>query len=279
MRLLDANISSPSPTPNITVLSRTGGLVSSSPPLPGTRVTSGTGQSAASSSPAPDTRVPSEIGKLPASTPTNPTAIGDYEKRNTSAMKDNFTPRKDSRGGSSASTTLTLNLKQDEPKKRELRVRSPSPKVKRRNNGQYSPGARPRFGERDHWSPSQGSKFHSPSRRRTSTPRPLFSYDSSLTSPPQRGFATRTTEKKPRVQSPAQKMDVPQAAMAVAAPTGPTYPSLASVAVPQQGEIFKNTVCYNCGDKGHVFMECTFGCGHCGNEGHRTIDCLIVRKH
>jgi hypothetical protein len=38
-------------------------------------------------------------------------------------------------------------------------------------------------------------------------------------------------------------------------------------------------VCYNCGQKGHWFMDCLLGCGKCGKDGHRTIDCSVVRLH
>ncbi|KAI9055241.1 hypothetical protein LZ554_000205 [Drepanopeziza brunnea f. sp. 'monogermtubi'] len=35
-------------------------------------------------------------------------------------------------------------------------------------------------------------------------------------------------------------------------------------------------LCYNCGRKGHSFMECVAGCGRCEGDGHKTIDCSIV---
>ncbi|EKD20849.1 uncharacterized protein L3040_000954 [Drepanopeziza brunnea f. sp. 'multigermtubi'] len=35
-------------------------------------------------------------------------------------------------------------------------------------------------------------------------------------------------------------------------------------------------LCYNCGRKGHSFMECVAGCGRCEGDGHRTMDCSIV---
>jgi hypothetical protein len=38
-------------------------------------------------------------------------------------------------------------------------------------------------------------------------------------------------------------------------------------------------VCYNCGKKGHWFMDCLFGCGKCEGVGHRTIDCQVVKMH
>lgn len=35
--------------------------------------------------------------------------------------------------------------------------------------------------------------------------------------------------------------------------------------------------CYNCGKKGHWFMDCLSGCGKCNGDGHRTIDCGVVK--
>lgn len=37
--------------------------------------------------------------------------------------------------------------------------------------------------------------------------------------------------------------------------------------------------CYNCGKKGHWFMDCLSGCGKCNGNGHRTIDCGVVKVH
>jgi hypothetical protein len=37
--------------------------------------------------------------------------------------------------------------------------------------------------------------------------------------------------------------------------------------------------CYNCGKKGHWFMDCLSGCGKCNGDGHRTIDCGVVKVH
>jgi len=37
--------------------------------------------------------------------------------------------------------------------------------------------------------------------------------------------------------------------------------------------------CYNCGKKGHWFMDCLSGCGNCNGDGHRTIDCGVVKGH
>jgi hypothetical protein len=53
------------------------------------------------------------------------------------------------------------------------------------------------------------------------------------------------------------------------------HPSLVSVAI-GEGE---KSICYNCGKKGHWFMDCLVGCGRCGGGGHRTIDCEAVKQH
>jgi hypothetical protein len=41
-------------------------------------------------------------------------------------------------------------------------------------------------------------------------------------------------------------------------------------------EDVKKDACYNCGKKGHWFMDCTVNCGRCGEDRHRTIDCIVV---
>ncbi|KAH6720176.1 hypothetical protein BKA61DRAFT_708380 [Leptodontidium sp. MPI-SDFR-AT-0119] len=57
------------------------------------------------------------------------------------------------------------------------------------------------------------------------------------------------------------------------------YPSLLSVAVAGHGLDTKEErkkLCYNCGKKGHWFVDCLVSCGHCKGNGHRTMDCSIV---
>jgi len=40
----------------------------------------------------------------------------------------------------------------------------------------------------------------------------------------------------------------------------------------------REEVCYNCGGKGHWFMDCVVGCGRCGGDGHRTLDCIVLYR-
>lgn len=59
----------------------------------------------------------------------------------------------------------------------------------------------------------------------------------------------------------------------------PRFLSLLSVAVVGSGldsEAEKQKLCYNCGKKGHWFVDCLVGCGRCAGDGHRTMDCSIV---
>jgi hypothetical protein len=54
------------------------------------------------------------------------------------------------------------------------------------------------------------------------------------------------------------------------------YNSWRGKVVEKAGEEDKRE-CYNCGKKGHCFMDCLSGCGKCGGDGHRTIDCGVVK--
>jgi hypothetical protein len=54
------------------------------------------------------------------------------------------------------------------------------------------------------------------------------------------------------------------------------YNSWRAKVVEKAGEEDKRE-CYNCGKKGHWFMDCLSGCGKCNGDGHRTIDCGVVQ--
>lgn len=56
------------------------------------------------------------------------------------------------------------------------------------------------------------------------------------------------------------------------------YKSWAEVALAKAGEEEK-VECYNCGKKGHWFMDCLSSCGKCNGDGHRTIDCGVKKVH
>jgi hypothetical protein len=54
------------------------------------------------------------------------------------------------------------------------------------------------------------------------------------------------------------------------------YTSWGGRALGKTGEEEKREF-YNCGKKGHWFMDCLSGCGRCNGDGHRTIDCEVVK--
>jgi hypothetical protein len=54
------------------------------------------------------------------------------------------------------------------------------------------------------------------------------------------------------------------------------YNSWRAKVVEKAGEEDKRE-CYNCGKKGHLFMDCLSRCGKCNGDGHRTIDCGVVK--
>lgn len=57
------------------------------------------------------------------------------------------------------------------------------------------------------------------------------------------------------------------------------YPSILSVSIAGHGldtKEEKAQLCYNCGKKGHWFVDCLVSCGHCAKNGHRTMDCVVV---
>lgn len=57
------------------------------------------------------------------------------------------------------------------------------------------------------------------------------------------------------------------------------YTSLPSVGVPSKAVDVredKGGVCYNCGKKGHSFVDCLVKCGHCDLDGHKTMYCKLV---
>lgn len=64
----------------------------------------------------------------------------------------------------------------------------------------------------------------------------------------------------------------------VALPSKKNYPSLLSVGIvgKRVNKEDKEKLCYNCGKKGHWFVDCLVRCGRCCGDGHRTMDCSIV---
>ncbi len=67
----------------------------------------------------------------------------------------------------------------------------------------------------------------------------------------------------------------------VASPSKKKYRSLLSVGtmgMDKEDKEAGDKTCYNCGKKGHWFVDCFAGCGRCGGDGHRTMDCSVVRS-
>jgi hypothetical protein len=56
----------------------------------------------------------------------------------------------------------------------------------------------------------------------------------------------------------------------------PSLPASVSVAATRSLECDEEgKLCYNCGRKGHSFMDCVARCGRCEGDGHKTMDCSI----
>jgi len=137
---------------------------------------------------------------------------------------------------------------------------SPAAKRIKRRVHTPSPGA-----YNDHWSPSS-SRASSPVRSAVLVPVTEW-YDrsntnrSTVSSEVTRQRAAKSTPQTPKLE--AKK-----------------YPNSISVIIGSlDDEEGKKKICYNCGKKGHWFMDCKIGCGKCGGDGHRTIDCVVVRSH
>jgi hypothetical protein len=139
---------------------------------------------------------------------------------------------------------------------------SPSLATKRRASQEYNPTPIPK-GYIDHWSPGS-SRLSSPARpalRVVPVPVPAANWYPHLKS-----------------SSSTSSPEIPRQRVATPSPTAAKkYPSLLSVTVPKLDDEAEKRICYNCGQKGHWFMDCLLGCGKCGNDGHRTIDCSVVK--
>jgi hypothetical protein len=147
-------------------------------------------------------------------------------------------------------------------RKRASERQSPSPATKRRASQQHTPTLIPKASN-DHWSP-KSSRVSSPvGLALCVVPIPAVNWYPHLKSShstPSPGPA------KPRVATPSPI-------------TTRKYPSRLSVTVWKLDDEAEKRVCYNCGRKGHWFIDCLLGCGKCGEDGHRTIDCSVVKLH
>ena len=226
---------------------------------------------------------------LPASTPTEPRAMTIAKARRKSPQKSaekNFrraksqspsqatqttngksldhlsSPAKPVTNGSSAlSSPNSIALPTRSAKRAGDRLSS-SPVAKRIKRREHTPTPR---AQGDHWSPTP-SRAASPVRsavlfpaadwyNETKTNRSIASPDVS------RQRSAKLSPHKPKVELKK-------------------YPNSTSVLIGTvDDEDGKKKICYNCGKKGHWFMDCKVGCGKCGGDGHRTIDCLVVQSH
>lgn len=79
-----------------------------------------------------------------------------------------------------------------------------------------------------------------------------------------------------RKEKVIQKYLPPKVAVTFAKKTRPIFLPIA-VAGRGLGKDEREMLCYNCGKKGHCFVDCLAGCGRCQGDGHRTMDCKALR--
>ena len=227
---------------------------------------------------------------LPASTPTEPKAMAVAKSKQQTPQKPTKQKGRQSRSQSPSGPNPKAKQRSEhvstptESKKRSSGHKNPpnvmvlptrkrcgdhlpssSPATKRREFREYTqtPAPRPR---NDHWSPPS-SRASSPARSDARVvPISAASWYSNLK-------ATCTTPSpeipRPRVAKPSSTTS-----------GGKKYPSLTSFAVEKVvDEEEESKICYNCGKKGHWFMNCISGCGRCNGDGHRTIDCVVVKPY
>ncbi|KAE8443778.1 hypothetical protein EG329_001372 [Mollisiaceae sp. DMI_Dod_QoI] len=141
---------------------------------------------------------------------------------------------------------------------------SPSPAAKRRATLALRPSPKENY---DHWSPPRSKYDNSVKELFPSLP---ISSQRSLSARYERPIKTHSASSSvsaEKVKDKDEEIEVVKK----------KYPSLASVAVPGMG-IGDELVCYNCGKKGHWFMDCEVACGRCRGDGHRTINCDLLGK-
>lgn len=214
------------------------------------------------------------LSPLPASTPTEPKAMSNAKARTPqkgSQRKDRHTrsespsppsPRAKQRPSDHVSSHPSPSLVILPSRKRTSDHLSPSPTTKRRASQEHTPTPIPKA-RNDHWSPNSSRVSSLVRSTLRVVPIPAANWYPHLKS----SRSTPSPEApKPRVATPS--------------PTATKkYPSLLSVTVSKLDDEAKKRICYNCGKKGHWFMNCLLGCGKCGKDGHRTIDCSVVKLH
>ena len=148
---------------------------------------------------------------------------------------------------------------------------SSSPAAKRQDTREYTPSPASRARKRarnrnDHWS-----------RSSSRAPSPIRSSKRILPIPAAKWYDhLKTGQSTPFKEELQHRLAKPK--LDLSKPEEQKYPSSASIMTASlDEEIRANTICYNCGKKGHWFMVCKRGCGKCGGDGHATIDCMVVR--
>ncbi len=160
------------------------------------------------------------------------------------------------------------------PKRSRKRVDdhlSYSPAAKRQDRREYTPSPTSRARKRarnrnDHWSPSSSR-----------APSPIRSSKRIVQIPAAKWYGhLKTGQSTPFKEELQHRLAKPKLDLSM--PGEQKYPSSESIMTGSlDEEIRANTICYNCGKKGHWFMDCKRGCGKCGGDGHVTIDCIIIR--
>ncbi|KAE9379567.1 hypothetical protein N431DRAFT_460819 [Stipitochalara longipes BDJ] len=167
----------------------------------------------------------------------------------------------------SSSNFSSPNLITLPSRKRAGNQRSNSPAAKRRGRKEHTPTPAARA-RNDHWSPAS-SRASSPIRSAVHiVPISEAKWYDHVT-------AARSTfsPETPRQRVAKTNRDTSKS-------EEKRYPNSTSVTIGSlDDEEEKSKICYNCGKKGHWFMDCKIGCGKCGGDGHRTIDCVVVRPH
>ncbi|KAH8758509.1 hypothetical protein F5882DRAFT_480240 [Hyaloscypha sp. PMI_1271] len=240
-----------------------------------------------------DSTTPPRLGPLsplPASTPTEPKAMA-------VAKATQLTPQKPTKQKGRQSRSQSPSRPNPKAKQRSEHVSTPT-ESKKRSSGHKNPPnvmvlpTRKRCG--DYLPSSPPAAKHQAFREYTQAPAPRPRHDhwsppSSRASSPARSDARvvpvsvaslysplKSTRTTPSLETPRPRVATPSSAT----PGGKKYPSLTSVAVEKVvDEEADSKICYNCGQKGHWFMNCTSGCGRCNGDGHRTIDCTVVKPH
>ncbi|KUJ21382.1 uncharacterized protein LY89DRAFT_665814 [Mollisia scopiformis] len=179
---------------------------------------------------------------LSPNTPTKPKAMRAQEN----AGPLSFSVRQAERVGRLQSPSVT-------PKRKELLVKDSIQDPR----GGKRPKVEGAGWERDHWSPPS-------SRSGTPATRELFP---DHRKEKRRGFKNDSRSRFVTTEKEQGVGDL----------VGNEYPTVLSGRSPDIPD-GPDTLCYNCGKKGHWFIDCMVGCGRCGEDGHKTYHCDFSGK-